>query len=283
MYKLIAKNTLGPNLTLYEIEAPRIARSRHCGQFVMVRAFQHSERIPLTVADVNRDKGTITIIVQTVGKSTLEMTTLEPGQGFQDVAGPMGLPSHLDKYGHVVVIGGGLGTAVVYPQAVALKQLGNSITSIIGARTKDLLILQEQLGSTSDRLLLTTNDGSEGIKGFVTDALKQLIDDTSNPVNAVYCAGPVIMMKAVAETTRPSNIPTVVSLNPIMVDGTGMCGGCRVTVNGETKFACVDGPEFDGHQVNFDELMDRLSTYKDKEHNSLTHFEAEHKCKLQSL
>jgi ferredoxin--NADP+ reductase len=252
MFEITQKETIGPNVTRYEIKAPRIAKARQCGQFVIVRAFDHSERIPLTIADVNKATGTITIIVQTVGKSTAEMTTLKKGDSFHDVAGPLGMPSHIAKYGTVVVIGGGLGTAVVYPQAVALREAGNKIISIIGARTKDLIILDELLGSVSDTLIITTDNGSSGKKGLVTDALRELIQTDGN-VNAVYCAGPVIMMKFVAELTRPLNIPTIVSLNPVMVDGTGMCGGCRVTIDGKRKFACVDGPEFDGHKVDFDE------------------------------
>ncbi len=282
MYKIIDKQTLGPNLTLYEIEAPRIAKTRKCGQFAIVRSFKHSERIPLTVADVNYEKGTITLIVQTVGKSTLEMTQLQKGDSFQDVAGPLGKPSHIEKYGTVVVIGGGLGTAVVYPQVIALREFGNRIISIIGARTKELLILQDMLEAVSDRLILTTDDGSIGKKGLVTDALKELIDDPDTSVDAIYCAGPVIMMKAVSNLTKPFNIPTIVSLNPIMVDGTGMCGGCRVTINGQRKFACVDGPEFDGHQVDYDELMDRLTTYKNYEEKTLNQYKGEHKCKCDS-
>jgi len=280
MYEIVDKQLLGPNVNLYKITVPRIAKARQCGQFAMVRAFDHSERIPLTIADVNKQTGTITLIVQIVGKSTMEISSLEKGQSFQDVAGPMGKPSHIEKYGTVVVIGGGLGTAVVYPQAVALKELGNKIISIIGARTSELLILQELLDGTSDQLILTTDDGSSGKKGLVTDALRELIDDPQTDVDAVYCAGPVIMMKAVADLTKISNITTFVSLNPIMVDGTGMCGGCRVTIDGKTKFACVDGPEFDGHQVNFVELMDRLSTYKDHERQSAEHYCKNHKCKL---
>jgi ferredoxin--NADP+ reductase len=274
MFEIVGKETIGPNVTRYEIKAPRIAKARHCGQFVIVRSFDYSERIPLTIADVNKTTGTITIIVQTVGKSTAEMTTLKIGDGFHDVAGPLGMPSHIAKFGTVVVIGGGLGTAVVYPQAVALREAGNKIISIIGARSKDLIILDELLGSVSDKLIITTDDGSCGKKGLVTDALKELIQ--TDQVNAVYCAGPVIMMKFVAELTRPLNIPTIVSLNPVMVDGTGMCGGCRVTIDGKRKFACVDGPEFDGHKVDFDELMDRLKTYKPTEDKKYE----QHKCRL---
>lgn len=279
MYEILDKQTLGPNLTQYQIKAPRIAKARRCGQFVIVRAYDHSERIPLTIADVDAQAGSITLIVQTVGKSTLEMTGLQKGGFFQDVAGPLGQPSHLDLYGTVVVIGGGLGTAVVYPQAAELKQMGNKIITIIGARTKDLLILEDHLAKYSDRVILTTDDGSAGKKGFVTDALQELIDDPETNVDAVYCAGPVIMMKAVAGLTKPYNIPAIVSLNPIMVDGTGMCGGCRVTVDGKVKFACVDGPEFDGHNVDYDELMDRLATYKHHEDDSLDAYQKSHKCK----
>ncbi|OPZ95987.1 MAG: Dihydroorotate dehydrogenase B (NAD(+)), electron transfer subunit [Planctomycetes bacterium ADurb.Bin412] len=278
MYQVVDKQTIGPNLTQYEIMAPRIARARKCGQFVIVRPFAHSERIPLTVADTNPGKGTITLIVQTVGKTTLEMSQIEKGGAFQDVAGPLGMPSHIEKFGTVVVIGGGLGTAVIYPQAIALKEVGNKIVTIIGARTKDLLIMQDLLAKLSDQLIMTTDDGSSGKKGLVTHALQELIDDPNSRVDAVYCAGPVIMMKAVAQVTKPHNIPTIVSLNPVMVDGTGMCGGCRVTVGGKTKFACVDGPEFDGHQVDYDELMDRLTTYKPQEKNSLEQFKS-HTCK----
>ncbi|HEY5504026.1 MAG TPA: sulfide/dihydroorotate dehydrogenase-like FAD/NAD-binding protein [Sedimentisphaerales bacterium] len=275
MFEIVDKQTLGPNVTRYEIKAPRVAKSRLCGQFVIVRATERSERIPLTIADVNTRTGTITLIVQTVGKSTLEMTTLQKGGYFADVAGPLGQPSHIAKYGTVAVIGGGLGTAVVYPQAVALREAGNRIVSIIGARTKELVILEQLLGSTSDQLIVITDDGSSGKKGLVTDALRELTQ-SDNKVDAVYCAGPVMMMKAVAELTRPMNIPTIVSLNPVMVDGTGMCGGCRVTIDGKRKFACVDGPEFDGHKVDFNELMDRLKTYKGHENKKYE----EHKCKL---
>ena len=275
MFEIVNKETIGPNVTRYEIKAPRVAKSRLCGQFVIVRGLEHSERIPLTIADVNTKTGTITLIVQTVGKSTLEMSKLNKGDSFCDVAGPLGQPSHIVKYGTVAVIGGGLGTAVVYPQAVALRQAGNRIVSIIGARTKELVILEQLLGSVSDQLIVITDDGSSGKKGLVTDALRELTQ-SDNKVDAVYCAGPVIMMKAVAELTRPMNIPTIVSLNPVMVDGTGMCGGCRVTIDGKRKFACVDGPEFDGHKVDFNELMDRLKTYKGHENKKYE----EHKCKL---
>lgn len=279
MFEIVNKETIGPNVTRYEIKVPRIAKARRCGQFVIVRAMAHSERIPLTIADVNTKTETITLIVQTVGKSTSEMATLKKGESFADVAGPLGQPSEIRKYGTIAVIGGGLGTAVVYPQAVALRQAGNKIISIIGARTKELVILEQLLGSASDKLIVITDDGSSGKKGLVTDALRELVENPQTKIDAVYCAGPVIMMKAVSELTRPLNIPTIVSLNPVMVDGTGMCGGCRVTIDGKRKFACVDGPEFDGHKVNFNELMDRLKTYKGHEDKRYE----EHKCKLTQI
>ncbi len=282
MNKIIEKKILGPNVILFTVEAPRIARARRCGQFIIVRAFEHSERIPLTIAATDPDADTITFIVQTVGKSTMEMGKLERGQDFQDIAGPLGQPSHIDNYGTTVVIGGGVGTAVVYPQAVALREAGNRVISIIGARTKELVILEDLMKTASDSLIVTTDDGSYGQKGFVTTALKSLIESEHPPVDAVYCAGPVIMMKAVAEVTRPYRIPTIVSLNPIMVDGTGMCGGCRVTVGGERHFACVEGPEFDGHQVDFDELMDRLQTYRHQESQSLKHYQQSHSCQMKT-
>ncbi|MCK5114802.1 MAG: sulfide/dihydroorotate dehydrogenase-like FAD/NAD-binding protein [Phycisphaerae bacterium] len=281
MFKIVDKQTVGPNLTQYEIQATRIAQARKPGQFVMVRPNEKSERIPLTVARTDPQAGTITLIVQAVGKTTLQMSQMNQGDSFQDVAGPLGEPSHIEKFGTVVVVGGGLGTAVVLPQAIALKEAGNKIISIIGARNKELVILEKQLGQVSDELIVTTDDGSYGNKGFVTDALGELINASDKNVDAVYCAGPVIMMKAVSEVTRPKEIFTVVSLNPIMVDGTGMCGGCRVTIGGETKFACVDGPEFDGHQVDYDELMDRLTTYKNFEQRMLDAYQKTHKCKLQ--
>ncbi len=290
MYKIVGRATVGLNMELYEVEAPRVAKSRQCGQFAIIRPFEHSERIPLTIAAVDKEKGTITFIAQIVGKTTKEMSTMAVGDYMCDVAGPLGEPSEIIKYPQVeegqepvvVVVGGGLGTAVVYPQAVALKDSGNRIVSIVGARSKDLLLMTDKLGEISEEVICTTNDGSEGRQGFVTDALKDLIEELKGKgsVVAVYTAGPVIMMKAVCDLTRPYGIKTIVSLNPIMVDGTGMCGGCRVTISGETKFACVDGPEFDGHTVDFDELMARQSTYRDKEKTKLDKYEPKHKCRL---
>ena len=290
MYKIVARSTVGLNLEQYEVEAPRVAKSRQCGQFAIIRPFDHSERIPLTIASVDKEKGTITFIAQIVGKTTKEMSTLGVGDYLCDVAGPLGEPSEIVKYESaeqgkeplVVVVGGGLGTAVVYPQAVALKECGNKVVSIVGARSKDLLLMTDRLGEVSEEVICTTNDGSAGRQGFVTDALKDLIENPkgNTSVAAVYTAGPVIMMKAVSDLTKPYGIKTIVSLNPIMVDGTGMCGGCRVTIGGETKFACVDGPEFDGHLVDFVELMGRLSTYREKEQHKLEKYEKNHKCRM---
>lgn len=290
MYKIIGRANVGLNLELYEVEAPRIARSRQCGQFAIVRPFDHSERIPLTIAAVDKEKGSITFIAQIVGKTTREMSTLRVGDYMCDVAGPLGEPSEILKYPQVepgkeplvVVVGGGLGTAVVYPQAVALKQMGNKIISIVGARSKDLLLMTDKLGEVSQEVICTTNDGSAGRQGLVTEALRDLIEQYkgNGSVVAVYTAGPVIMMKAVCDVTRPYGIKTIVSLNPIMVDGTGMCGGCRVTIDGQTKFACVDGPEFDGHSVDFDELMARLSTYRDKEQEKMQDYQHKHECRM---
>ena len=280
MFEIIKKEQIAPNLHLYEIHAPRVAKAHQCGQFVILRPQIHSERIPITVASKDPEKGNIALIVQTIGKTTLEMSQMNAGDYLQDVAGPLGRPSHLANYGTVVVIGGGVGTAVIYPQTIALKELGNQVITIIGARTEELLILRDQLAAVSDRQILTTNDGSCGIQGFVTDALQQLIEDPDTSVDAVYCSGPVIMMKNIAQVTESHHIPTIVSLNPIMVDGTGMCGGCRVTIGGKVKFACVDGPEFDGHQVDYDELMDRLTMYRSQEQQSLEKYEKSHKCKL---
>lgn len=267
MYKLFEKEQLGPNVYRLWIEAPRVAKARQPGQFVMVRMDEKAERIPLTIADVDVDRGRISLIIQSVGVSTCELCALCPGEGILDVAGPLGLPTELEEYEHAVVVGGGVGTAVVYPQAAALKDCCRAVTAIIGGRTKELVILEDQLAPIVTDLIVCTDDGSYGRKGFVTTALQDLIENEKEgkPVNAVYTAGPVPMMKAIAELTRPHKIKTIVSVNPVMVDGTGMCGGCRVTVHGETFFACADGPEFDGHGVDFDQLADRLTTYHRQE------------------
>ena len=262
--QIIRKEELAPNIKLFEIDQPLIARKVQPGQFVVVRHNEKGERIPLTVADYDRDRGTITIIFQEVGKSTYEMGELNVGDTLLDVVGPLGQPSEIANYGTVVCIGGGVGIAPVYPITRALKAAGNHTIAIIGARTKELLFWEERFREISHELYITTDDGSYGRKGFVSDELQRLIDD-GYKIDRVWAIGPAIMMKVVCDVTRPHKIKTIVSLNPIMVDGTGMCGACRVEVGGETKFTCVDGPEFDGHLVDFDLLMKRQSIYKEQE------------------
>lgn len=264
MFKILRREEMAEGtVILNEIEAPLIAKKAKPGQFVILKANEDGERIPLTMADTDPDKGTITIIYMVVGKSTALFKTLKVGEGFQDVIGPLGKPTHLEKVGKVVCVGGGTGVAVLHPITRALKEIGNDVTCIIGARTKDLLILESQMKAASNDLRICTDDGSYGHHGFVTDVLKEVLD--GGEVKLVVGIGPVPMMKALTNLTRPYGVQTLVSLNPIMIDGTGMCGGCRVSVGGETKFACVDGPEFDGHQVNFDELMLRLQAYCEEE------------------
>jgi len=264
MFKIVKREEMAEGtVILNEIEAPLIAKKAKPGQFVILKANEEGERIPLTMADTDADKGTITIIYMVVGKSTALFKTLKVGEGFQDVIGPLGKPTHLEKVGKVVCVGGGTGVAVLHPITRALKEIGNDVTCIIGARTKDLLILESQMKAASNDLRVCTDDGSYGHHGFVTDVLKEQLD--GGDVKLVVGIGPVPMMKALSNLTKPYGVKTLVSLNPIMIDGTGMCGGCRVTVGGETKFACVDGPEFDGHQVNFDELMLRLQAYCEEE------------------
>ena len=248
---------------LNEIEAPRIASKAKPGQFVILKANEEGERIPLTMAETDPQKGTITIIYMVVGKSTALFKTLQVGEAYQDVIGPLGKQTDVEKVGNVVCVGGGTGIAVLHPITRALKEVGNHVTAILGARSKDLLILEEKMGDASHELLITTDDGSYGRKGFVTDALKDVLD--KGDTQMVVAIGPVPMMKFVSKLTAEYKVKTIVSLNPIMVDGTGMCGGCRVTIGGKTQFACVDGPEFDGHQVDYDELMLRLQAYCEDE------------------
>jgi ferredoxin--NADP+ reductase len=253
----------GGTVILNEIAAPLIARKAKPGQFVILKANENGERIPLTMADTDPEKGTITIIYMVVGKSTALFKTLAVGDGYQDVIGPLGKPTHLEKQGTVVCVGGGTGIAVLHPITRALKEIGNHVIGIIGARSRDLLILEERMTLASHELHICTDDGSYGRPGFVTEALKEVLE--KEDVKQVVAIGPVPMMKFVSKITEEYNVPTLVSLNPIMVDGTGMSGGCRVTVGGETRFACVDGPEFDGHKVDYDELMHRLQAYSDEE------------------
>lgn len=264
MFKIVRREEIaGGTVILNEIEAPLIARKTRPGQFVILKAYEDGERIPLTMADIDQDKGTITIIYMVVGKSTEIFKELQVGDSFQDVIGPLGKPTHLEKVGKVICVGGGTGIAVLHPITRGLKEVGNNVTSIIGAREKDLLIMEEHMTAASHDLRICTDDGSYGHHGFVTEVLKELLE--GGDIKLVVAIGPVPMMKAVSSITKEFNVETLVSLNPIMVDGTGMCGCCRVTVGGETKFACVDGPEFDAHQVDYDELILRLRSYEAEE------------------
>jgi ferredoxin--NADP+ reductase len=254
MFKVISNDILAENLHRMVIEAPRVAFARRPGQFVIIHAEHCAERIPLTIGDADPTAGTITIFVQAVGASTMKIVSIPAGGYIRDVAGPLGKPTHLGNWERVACVGGGVGTAVLYPLVKALSEKGSHITTIIGGRSRRFIILAEELAGLSETLLITTEDGSQGRKGLVTTVLAELIADPLNPPQAVFAIGPVPMMRAVVELTRPYGIETIVSLNPIMIDGTGMCGGCRVMVGGELKFACVDGPEFDGHLVDFASL-----------------------------
>jgi ferredoxin--NADP+ reductase len=276
MFKIVKRDEMAEGtVVLNEIEAPLIANKAKPGQFVIIKANENGERIPLTMADTDPDKGTITIIYMVVGKSTGLFKTLQVGDAYQDVIGPLGKPTHLEKVGTVVCVGGGTGIAVLYPITRGLKEIGNNVISIVGARRKDLLILEDQMKSASDTLHVCTDDGSYGHHGFVTDVLRNVLE--KDEVKLVVAIGPVPMMKFVSKMTGEYDVKTMVSLNPIMIDGTGMCGGCRVSIGGQTRFACVDGPEFDGHKVDYDELMLRLQAYLEDEKQSHDEF-----CKLTS-
>ena len=272
MHRIVSKRLLSPNVTRLDVEAPRIAAIRKAGQFVIVRKGVGGERIPLTIADADPAVGTIALVIQSVGKSTRELVELNVGDSILDISGPLGVPTELIESGHALCVGGGVGTAVVHPIVQGLHERGVKVTSVIGGRSKELVILEDELKKLGD-VVVCTDDGSHGRKGFVTDAAREIL--ASNQIDIVYAVGPVPMMRAVAELTRPLKTHTIVSLNPVMVDGTGMCGGCRVDVGGETKFACVDGPEFDGHLVDFDLLADRLSTYRQQESEA----RASHECR----
>ncbi|MBK7868620.1 MAG: sulfide/dihydroorotate dehydrogenase-like FAD/NAD-binding protein [Ignavibacteriales bacterium] len=268
MFKIVSAEFLAPEVKRFEIEAPKIAAKRKAGQFVIVRISAHGERIPLTIADSSVERGTITIIVQGIGKTTREINEHKTGDFFMDVVGPLGLPSHIENFGTAVSIGGGVGTAIAFPTAKALKEAGNHTISIIGGKSKEYVILEKELREICDEVYPTTDDGSYGYHGFVTGKLKDIIE-SGTKVDFVLAIGPIPMMKAVAEVTRPYGIKTVVSLNPVMVDGTGMCGGCRAVVGGQTVFVCVDGPEFDAHEVDFTLLMKRNNTYRSEEKSAL--------------
>ncbi|MEQ2445144.1 sulfide/dihydroorotate dehydrogenase-like FAD/NAD-binding protein [Pseudoflavonifractor sp. CLA-AP-H29] len=276
---MVRKEVLNPSVTLLEVDAPKIARKALPGQFIILRIDDDGERIPLTIGDYDREKGTITIIFQKVGLTTMLLGDLNVGDEIKDFVGPLGVPTHVDEgVKRVCVVGGGVGCAIAYPQAKYLHQAGYEVDVIAGFRSKDIVILEEEFKAACTNFYLTTDDGTYGEKGFVTDKLKALIE-AGNQYDLVIAIGPVPMMKFVCKTTEPFGIKTLVSLNPIMVDGTGMCGGCRVTVGGKVKFACVDGPDFDGHQVDFDELMNRNTIYREQEAAA----KEQHECRLEHL
>lgn len=275
MFKILSKEELSPNVFAMDIEAPRVAKKAQAGQFIVLRVDEKGERIPLTIANFNRDTGVVNIVFQVIGASTMALAALNAGDSLLDFVGPLGKPSKIKKFNEtVVVVGGGIGVAPTFPIARAMKEAGNKVIAIMGAKTKDILIMEAEMQAVTDEIMITTDDGSRGIKGFVTYAVEELYKRGEN-IAQVTAIGPVIMMKSVADVTRKLAIPTVVSLNPIMVDGTGMCGGCRVTVGEETKFACVDGPEFDGHLVDFKGLMSRQRMYRD-----LEQIEKDHVCNI---
>ncbi|MBQ3022750.1 MAG: sulfide/dihydroorotate dehydrogenase-like FAD/NAD-binding protein [Clostridia bacterium] len=264
MYKIVEKTLLNPTVAKMVVEAPLVAKKAQAGQFIIFRTKEDSERVPLTIADFDREKGTVTIIFQIVGQSTMELNSLSEGEYIRDFVGPLGTPSNLENLKKVCVIGGGVGCAIAYPVAKKLHENGAVVHSVVGFRNKDLVILEDEFQKVSDTLKIVTDDGSYGEKGLVTEALEKLIAE-GNSYDEVIAIGPLVMMKFVSLLTKKYGIKTTVSMNPIMVDGTGMCGGCRLTVGGETKFACVDGPDFDGHQVDFDEAMKRSSVYREFE------------------
>lgn len=272
MFPIVESREIAKNVFFQKIQAPRIAKKRKAGQFLVIRKGEGAERIPLTIVNSDAAEGTVTIIFQVVGKSTAELSRMKAGESLQDVVGPLGLATHIEDFGTVVCVCGGIGTAPLLPIATSIKNAGNKLVSIVGARNKDLIILEDEMKAISDELVVTTDDGSYAKKGFVTTALQEMID-AKTKIDLVIAIGPVPMMRAVSEVTRPHGIKTMVSLNPIMVDATGMCGACRVTVGGEVKFVCVDGPEFDGHLVDFKELTMRNRAYLREEKESMEKYE----------
>lgn len=275
MTKILKKELLAPGIKRFELDAPEVARKARPGQFVVLRVHERGERIPLTIADTRPGDGVVVIVFLEVGKTTRELGELEVGQEIMDFIGPLGRPSEIENYGTAVCVAGGVGTPEIYPVARALKQAGNRVVSIIGFRSMGLVVMEDEMRSVSDELIITTDDGSYGRKGFVTDSLNEVLARDGKP-GRVFAVGPVVMMKMVSRCTKALGVPTVVSLNPIMVDATGMCGVCRCTVGGEMKLACVDGPEFDGHQVDFDELITRLKVHLTEEKQSLERWQAAH-------
>ena len=278
MYRIVKKEALKPTVTLYEIEAPMVAKKAEPGQFIILRVDENGERIPITIHDFDREKGTVTIIVQTIGATTEKLRHKAEGEYIQDFVGPLGRPTETEGKKKVCVVGGGVGCAIAYPVLKKFHDCGAEVHAVVGFKNKDLVILEDKFRAASSVLKLMTDDGSYGEKGLVTDALKALID-AGNQYDEIFAIGPAIMMKFVSKTTEPYGIPTTVSMSPIMVDGTGMCGGCRVTVGGEVKFACVDGPDFDGHKVDYAELMNRNGVYRDQEAEN----EKTHMCRMDKL
>ncbi len=283
MFRILKKDVFSPTVKRFTIHAPEIAKKAGPDQFIVLRIDEKGERIPLTISDADPEKGTIATVFQEVGKTTIQLGSLNEGDFIRDVVGPLGIAAHIENYGTVVCVGGGVGIAVLPPVVKALKNKGNKVITILGARTKDLLILEDDLRKISDELLIVTDDGSYGTKGLVTNELERLIKesirqahDASVKIDLVIAIGPPVMMRAVSNLTKNYNIGTVVSLNSIMVDGTGMCGACRVTVGGKTRFACVDGPEFNAHDVDFDELIKRLAMYKEDEKLAVEHYKSHH-------
>jgi ferredoxin--NADP+ reductase len=277
MARILEMEEIAPAFKSYIIHDPVIARRHRAGQFVMVMLHEYSERIPLTIADSDAVRGTIRLVVQEVGKTTMEMGRLHPGDSIQ-VVGPLGKPTHIEKFGTCVCVGGGAGIAPLLPIALALSKAGNKVVSILGGRTQELVILRREMEEVSDEIYYTTDDGSFGVKGLVTHALDRYIEESGQP-QLVIAIGPAVMMRAVAEQTRPLGIRTLVSLNTIMIDGTGMCGGCRVRINGENRFVCVDGPEFDAHAVDFDRMMQRQRIYLDQEEIARRRYMESHDCR----
>ena len=282
MFPILQAGFIAPGIRRFVIEAPRIARKQQPGQFVILRLHEHGERIPLTIESSDPERGTISIVVQSVGKTTRLLNSLEAGDAILDVVGPLGKPSEIERFGTVAVVGGGVGAAMAYPTAAALKRAGNRVISIIGARNRELVILENELREVSDAVHVTTDDGSYGEHGLVIDTLRRLIEQGTQ-IDLVLAVGPIPMMKAVADLTRAPRIRTVVSLNPIMIDGTGMCGGCRVLVDGRSQFACVDGPEFDAHKVDFDVLIQRNSMYRGAEREALAEFERDPEAQIEAV
>ena len=282
MFKILHAEFLAPGVKRFVIEAPRIAHKQKPGQFVILRIYEEGERIPLTIEQSDPGRGTINIVVQSIGKTTHLLNSLETGDSILDVVGPLGKPSEIARFGTVVVMGGGVGTAMAYPTAAALKKAGNRVISIVGARSKELVILEREMRAVSDALLITTDDGTYADKGFVTDKLRQLIENGTK-IDLVLAIGPIPMMRAVAEMTRKEAIRTIVSLNPIMIDGTGMCGGCRVLIEGKSQFACVDGPEFDAHRIDFAVLVQRNAMYRMAEQKSMADFLNERESLLDKI